>query len=159
MTFTVCCLFFGPVSTYTTQRYGVRWLVNDELEGIWKEVAVAYTGTILALTWRDWRKPWNFSVMLEFFLGFSWLPSGPPAKCHNIISITSELPSLYNLSFTNHPTIRWCPRYVVKYATTFTATPTCSVRTSEVTNISITHWCADYGAIYQRWQLYPWSAQ
>jgi len=36
-----------------------RWLVNNELERVWKEAVVVYSNYIQTLKWGDWQELWN----------------------------------------------------------------------------------------------------
>jgi hypothetical protein len=50
---------------YFTKRLIVGWFTNDELEGMWKVVAV---GLILVLVLQNWEKPQKTLIIL---VGFS----------------------------------------------------------------------------------------
>jgi hypothetical protein len=46
----------------STQCGMIGWVMNNELERMWKDVVMAKLGTLLAFAWMNWGKPWKTSV-------------------------------------------------------------------------------------------------
>jgi hypothetical protein len=45
-------------------RRRIKWLVNEELERMWKEAALGWFNTIQTFAWSDGRESWNALVKI-----------------------------------------------------------------------------------------------